>query len=90
MDLLDLSLLADEWMFGIFWVQKCPLSIADVDMDGDVNFSDFAMFAAAWQAVDGVDDGYNPLCDISDPVDGVINAADLEVFANEWLITPCP
>ncbi|MEN8128193.1 MAG: hypothetical protein ABFR90_10375 [Planctomycetota bacterium] len=66
------------------------LSIADVDMNGDVNLVDFYAFAAAWQAVDGVDIEYNPLCDISDPVDGVINAVDLEVFASNWLISPCP
>jgi hypothetical protein len=40
--------------------------------------------------VDGVDAEYDPLCDISDPADGVINAADLEVFAFNWLVTPCP
>ncbi len=65
------------------------MSIADMDMDGDVNLADFAMFAAAWQAVDEQDEAYNPLCDISDPVDSVINEADLAVFANEWLVTPC-
>ena len=59
-------------------------------MDGEVNLADFAVFAPAWQTVDGVDAEYNPLCDISDPV-GVIDAADLEAFALNWLITPfCP
>ena len=76
--------------FGGLPTAEWPLSIADMDTDGDVNFWDFAAFAAAWQAVDGVDVEYDPLCDISDPVDGVIDAADLEAFANEWLITPCP
>ena len=61
------------------------LSIADMDADGDVNLWDFAAFAAAWQAVDE----YDPQCDISDPVDGVIDDADLEVFADQWLVTPC-
>jgi len=31
---------------------------------------------------------YNPLCDISEPF-GVIDAADLSVFAGQWLIMPC-
>ena len=66
-----------------------PLSIADMDTNGDVNLADFATFAAAWQAVDGVDTEYNSLCDISDPVDGVIDNIDLTVFADQWLITPC-
>ncbi|MHC5093979.1 MAG: hypothetical protein ACYSO2_08805, partial [Planctomycetota bacterium] len=67
-----------------------PLSIADVDFNGDVNLWDFATFAAAWGAVDGVDAEYNPLCDISDPVDGVIDMADLDEFAFNWLLSPCP
>ena len=78
---------AAEWpaTFGGLPTAVWPLSIADIDMNGDVNFSDFALFAAAWQAVDGEDDEYNPLCDISDPVEGIINAADLVVFATNWL-----
>ena len=81
-----------EWGadYGGLPTEVWPLSIADLDMDGDVMFDDFAVFAAAWQAVDGVDAEYNPLCDISDPVDGVINNADLEVFTNEWLIPLMP
>jgi len=77
--------------FGGLPTAVWPTSIADVDVNGDVNFADFAVFAAAWRAVDGVDDAYNPLCDINAPApDGVINEADLAVFADEWLITPCP
>jgi hypothetical protein len=64
------------------------LSIADVDINGDVNLWDFVIFAAAWQAVDG-EPAYDPVCDISDPVDGLIDGADLEVFADQWLVTPC-
>ncbi|MHC4882431.1 MAG: hypothetical protein ACYTCV_07505 [Planctomycetota bacterium] len=76
--------------FGGLPTAEWPLSIADVDTNGDVNLADFAVFAAAWQAVDRVDAEYDPLCDISDPIDGVIDVNDLTVFTNEWLITPCP
>jgi len=74
--------------FGGLPTAVWPTSITDVDFSGDVNLADFAIFAAAWQSVSG-DAAYNPLCDISDPVDGVIDAADLSVFADEWLISPC-
>ena len=56
-------------------------------MDGEVNYSDFAIFASAWLATEG-DPGYNILCDISDPA-GVIDAADLQELALNWLVTPC-
>ena len=65
-----------------------PLSVADVDMDGDVNLWDFTVFAAAWQSSSGQPE-YNSLCDLSEPF-GVIDAADLSVFADAWLVTPCP
>jgi hypothetical protein len=82
-------MLADEWMFGISWIPECPLSVADFDMNGDVDLLDFATFAAAWGTVDGVDAEYNPLCDISDPVDGVIDIIDLDEFTFDWLTSPC-
>ena len=59
-----------------------PTSIADVDL------LDFYTFAAAWQSTNG-EAAYDVLYDISDPVDGVINEADLQVFADNWLISPC-
>ena len=79
-----------EWgaTYGGLPTAVWPLSIADVDMDGDVNLWDFAAFAAAWQAVNGQPE-YDPLCDISDPIDGVIDIMDLKVFSDHWLITPC-
>ncbi|MHC4883287.1 MAG: hypothetical protein ACYTFX_03670 [Planctomycetota bacterium] len=42
-------------------------------------------------SVEKHDDAYNPLCDLNDPApDNIINEADLSVFADQWLITPCP
>ena len=76
-----------EETFGGLPTTEWPLSIADVDVNGYVNLADFTVFAAAWRAASS-EQAYNPLCDISEPV-GVIDAADLEVFANEWLVTPC-
>jgi hypothetical protein len=75
--------------FGGLPTAEWALSIADLDMDGEVNLWDFAVFAAAWDTVDGVDAAYDPLCDISDPVDGVIDIADLDEFTFNWLLSPC-
>jgi hypothetical protein len=74
--------------FGGLSTAVWPTSIADVDVNGDVNFLDFAAFAAAWQSVSG-DAAYNADCDISEPYN-IIDAADLAMFADQWLITPCP
>ena len=64
-----------------------PLSIADFDMNGDIDHYDFAIFAASWMFLDGEPE-YNPACDISDPADGIVDSADLAVFADNWLILP--
>ncbi len=53
---------------------------ADFDSSGEVDFHDFAEFAAKWQSFEA---GYK--YDISIPADGVINELDLLVFANQWL-----
>jgi hypothetical protein len=56
--------------------------IGDFEPDGDVDFADFAVFAAAWWTEDG-EPGWNPDCDIYP--DGSINEFDLDVFAEHWL-----
>ena len=62
----------------VFWAP------ADLYSDGIVNFKDFAVFAAAWPSTLG-DANYNPDCDIFDPNAGIINAQDLQLFAENWL-----
>jgi hypothetical protein len=52
--------------------------------DGIVDFKDFAIFAAAWYSHPG-DANWNPACDISDPIDGIIDEFDLMVFCENWL-----
>ena len=58
--------------------------LGDFEPDGDVDFSDFAIFASAWRSSEG-DGNWNPACDISDPNDDVINELDLAVFTENWL-----
>jgi hypothetical protein len=55
---------------------------ADVDIDGVVNYSDFVIFASAWQRAQGEPD-YDPVCDFV--VDDIIDANDLQVLADNWL-----
>jgi len=62
-----------------------PIIVADFEPDGDTDLADFAVFASAWRS-NPADNNWNPLCDISDPNDGVIDELDLAVFARNYLI----
>jgi len=58
----------------------------DVDFtcpDG-VDFIDFSILASSWLSTAG-EIGWNPVCDISDPNDDVIDELDLAVFCENWL-----
>jgi hypothetical protein len=56
----------------------------DFDDDGDVDFKDFAVLAAAWRSRKG-DANWDADCDISIPSDDVIDEYDLMVFCENWL-----
>jgi hypothetical protein len=56
----------------------------DFEPDGDVDFDDLAVLAAAWSTLDG-HPAYNPLCDMNNPPDSEIDILDLLVFAENWL-----
>jgi len=58
--------------------------LGDFNNDGDTNFVDFSIFASTWLK-DETDPAWKPVCDISDPNDGVIDAFDLGVFVENWL-----
>jgi len=60
------------------------LSDGNFDGDGDVDLTDFAIFAAAWLTEEG-QGRWNPDCDISSPADGLIDIMDLAVFVEHWL-----
>ncbi len=57
---------------------------ADINNDGTVDVSDLAELAAAWLADDTPTYGWNWLCDISDPLDGLVNEQDFAVVAANW------
>ncbi len=61
-----------------------PGMIRDFCQDGFLDFKDFGVFAAAWRSQAG-DENWNPACDISPSIDGVIDERDLEALADHWL-----
>jgi len=57
-------------------------SPADFDEDGNVNFIDYAVFAAAWKSESG-QGNYNDDCDLED--NNSIDYNDLALFCDDWL-----
>ena len=57
---------------------------ADINLDGVVDISDFALFASAWRSRFGQAD-WIARCDLAQPKDYAIDAADFAVFATQWL-----
>jgi beta-lactam-binding protein with PASTA domain len=56
----------------------------DYDPDGNIGLGDFAMFASSWQTEAG-DIQWNPIFDISEPKDNIIDGRDLAVLMDSWL-----
>jgi formylglycine-generating enzyme required for sulfatase activity len=71
------------WAFE-FTVAGDSLIPGDFEPDNDVDWADFAVLSAAWQAQSG-DALWNISVDISDPNDGVIDIFDALVFSRHWL-----
>ncbi|MHC4396071.1 MAG: hypothetical protein ACYS1A_10505 [Planctomycetota bacterium] len=72
-----------------FWIDNLTVADSrpipgDIDNSGDVNLDDFAEFALAWSSELG-DPEWSLDYELSQPPDGVINAFDLGVFADNWL-----
>ena len=57
---------------------------ADFSGEGIVNYRDFAVLANAWLSI-AAGPCWNPVCDISDPPDDIIDKFDLAEFAGYWL-----
>jgi len=63
------------------------IPIGDLTCPDGVDFTDFAIFASAWQSEPN-DTGWNPACDISQPKDNFIDELDLAIFCENWLEGP--
>jgi hypothetical protein len=57
---------------------------ADVDLNGIVDWFDFALLARAWGSHFG-QSNWNWRCDLSEPRDLVVDRSDLAAFARQWL-----
>jgi len=61
-----------HWLFGMY---------GDFDLNGWVDYNDFAVFAEFWKAVSGIENAdYYP--------NGVVDMEELVLFAGNWLYTP--
>ncbi|MHC4265710.1 MAG: hypothetical protein ACYSUK_07245 [Planctomycetota bacterium] len=73
-----------------YWGLPDPNSQSNINLIPDfvpefgVDLNDFAVLASAWKTTPG-DDNWNPICDISEPKDGVIDENDLEILTIYWL-----
>lgn len=73
-----------------YWGLPDPATHPNINLIHDfvprrgADFSDFAVLARAWRSSPG-DDNWNPIYDISDPNDDVIDESDLDVFVEYWL-----
>ena len=57
---------------------------ADFDENGVVDIVDYCTLSAAWQT-GPADIGWNPLCNISQTTDEMINTLDLAAYCDDWL-----
>ena len=77
-----------EWSIYNFTQQEIHFTSGtfngDFDSDGDVDIYDFAVILEAWLNEAG-QPNWNPICDISEPKDNIINWSDFAVFAQDWL-----
>jgi len=71
----------DDVNYPMLWWEFLP---GDFLCPDGVNMKDFAILALAWESTSG-ETGWNPVCDISDPNDNIINEKDLAVFCENWL-----
>ncbi|MHC4665646.1 MAG: hypothetical protein ACYS9T_06775 [Planctomycetota bacterium] len=58
---------------------------ADINLDGAVDFFDFALLGSAWGKHFG-QAGWVGRCDMAEPKDLVIDGKDLAMFADQWLM----
>jgi hypothetical protein len=80
---------APRYWYGMVLVGDASLASAtatagDFQPDGSVDLYDFAILASAWLSSPG-QTNWNPVCDISEPKDNIIDEWDLCVLTSNWL-----
>lgn len=80
-----------DWLPSIKLIGTVPIDpiAGDFDQSCEVTLPDMAMLAVAWLTQQG-QPNYNPVCDISNPKDNIINLSDLLVFVDHWLLMSPP
>jgi hypothetical protein len=63
---------------------SCQFIGGDFTCPDGVDFVDFAILGSAWLS-NNIDPHWNPICDISEPKDNLIDELDLAVFCDNWL-----
>jgi hypothetical protein len=70
-----------NWPYDLGLIRQCPAGPADLNLDCDVDFVDFAVLAQQWQQTPGV-----PSADIAPPDgDGIVDMNDLGLLVDSWL-----
>ena len=85
-DVLDLEVFTANWLVRVQTPSQWWYG-ADFDRSLKVDLLDYAAFSAAWQSNDSPTPNWNIACDVAFPRDGVVDARDLAVLAEDWLTT---
>ena len=85
-DARDFAALAAQWQVAVPDPNDY-VNLPDIDHDGAVNLADYTILSAAWLSDNMPDPGWNWLCDVTEPNDGVVNGADLSLLAKNWRFT---
>jgi hypothetical protein len=80
---------APRYWYGMVLIGDASLASAtatagDFQPDGSVDLYDFAILGAAWLSRPG-QINWNPVCDIYEPKDNIIDERDLRVLTSNWL-----
>lgn len=79
-DIYDLAVFTEQWLWQVLSANIVTGGPAEV-----VNFSDWAVFAAAWQSTPS-SPNWNEKCDIApEDGDGIVDMYDLLIFIEQWM-----
>ena len=62
----------------------CFINLHVINGESRTDVDDLNTFTSAWLSTD-VDANWNSECDLSDPIDSVVDLKDFAIFASRWL-----